>query len=67
MYDVKYSFKYANRPFAYELKDQGFKVFAIHPGWVRSYIIGELWTEAEVEPLVSAQGIYEQITKAFAL
>jgi NAD(P)-dependent dehydrogenase (short-subunit alcohol dehydrogenase family) len=47
------------------LKEYGLKVFAIHPGYVRSYMLGHLNTEAEIEPKESAKGIYEQISKPY--
>lgn len=40
------------------LKEFGVKVFAFHPGWVRSYMLGKLNEEATVEPIDSAKGIY---------
>jgi hypothetical protein len=30
----------------------------VHPGWVRSYMEGRLNTEATIEPIDSAKGIY---------
>jgi NAD(P)-dependent dehydrogenase (short-subunit alcohol dehydrogenase family) len=44
------------------LKEFGVKVFALHPGYVRSYMLGKLNTEATVEPMDSAKGLYEVIT-----
>lgn len=43
------------------LREYGIKVFAIHPGWLKSYILGELNEEAEVEPINSARNVYDLI------
>lgn len=43
------------------LKEYEIKVFAIHPGWLRSYMLGELNEEAEVEPMDSAKNIFDLI------
>jgi NAD(P)-dependent dehydrogenase (short-subunit alcohol dehydrogenase family) len=48
-----------------DLKQYGLKVFAIHPGYVRSYMLGHFNTEAEIEPEESAKGIYEQLMKPY--
>lgn len=45
------------------LKEYGIKVFAVHPGWLRTYMLGRLDEEAEVEPEDSAQNIYRVIEK----
>ena len=49
------------------LKEYGVKVLAFHPGYVRSYMLGQLNTEATVEPIDSAEGIIEQTLKAHSL
>lgn len=43
------------------LKDYGIKVFAIHPGYLKSYMLGEKNMEADVEPNESAKKIYDLI------
>lgn len=40
------------------LKGYGFKVLALHPGWLKSYMLGEKNMEADIEPEVSAESIY---------
>lgn len=39
------------------LKDSGVKVFAIHPGWLRTYMCGDLDAEADMEPNEAAEKI----------
>ncbi|WP_274653039.1 SDR family NAD(P)-dependent oxidoreductase [Paenibacillus humicola] len=41
-----------------ELSPRGVQVFAFHPGYVRSYMLGRLNTDATVEPTDSAAGIW---------
>lgn len=43
------------------MKEFGVKVLALHPGWVRSYMLGVFNTEATVEADDSALGIYKII------
>ncbi len=40
------------------MKEYGVKVLAVHPGWVRSYMLGKFNEEATVEAEDSAAGIY---------
>ncbi len=40
------------------MKAYGVKVLAVHPGWVRSYMLGRFNEEATVEAEDSAEGIY---------
>ncbi|MFP4016490.1 MAG: SDR family NAD(P)-dependent oxidoreductase [Halanaerobiales bacterium] len=40
------------------LKRYGVKVLALHPGWLKSYMLGEKNMEANIEPDVSAESIY---------
>ena len=49
------------------LKEYGVKVLAFYPGYVRSYMLGQLNTEATVEPIDSAEGIIEQSLKPQSL
>ncbi|WP_185806809.1 SDR family oxidoreductase [Bacillus salinus] len=44
-----------------KLKQFGVKVFAIHPGYVKSYMLGKFNTEATVEAQDSARGIVQQL------
>jgi len=44
------------------LKEFGVKVLNIHPGYVRSYMLGKLNEEATVEPADSARGILRLIS-----
>ncbi|MBT2638624.1 SDR family NAD(P)-dependent oxidoreductase [Bacillus sp. ISL-39] len=44
-----------------QLKRFGIKVLAIHPGYVRSYMLGRFNTEATVEAADSARGIVQQL------
>lgn len=41
------------------LEPMGVTVWAFHPGWVRSYMLGVLNEEATVEPLDSARGLVD--------
>ncbi len=41
------------------LKEYGVKVLAIHPGWVRSYMLGRFNENATVDAETSALGIYK--------
>lgn len=43
------------------LQEYGIKVFAIHPGYLRSYMLGEKNMEADIEPEEAAKGIYKVI------
>lgn len=45
------------------LKDQGVKVFAIHPGWMRSHLFGDInrMKDAPLEPIDSARAIINLI------
>lgn len=45
------------------LKEYGVHVYAFQPGYMRSFMFGELNTEAPVEPIESATGIVNQILK----
>lgn len=49
------------------LKDYGVKVFAIHPGWMKSYIEEELNEKADLDPLISAKKIYDLIKREHKL
>ncbi len=41
------------------MKEYGVKVLAVHPGWVRSYMLGKFNDEATVEAEDSAEAIYK--------
>ncbi|MFW5987913.1 MAG: SDR family NAD(P)-dependent oxidoreductase [bacterium] len=43
------------------LKEYGIKVFAIHPGYMKSYMLGEKNMDADIEPEESAEKIYKLI------
>lgn len=45
------------------LKEYGIKVFAIHPGYMKSYMLGEKNMDADIEPEESAKKIYKLIFK----
>ncbi|MFW6409924.1 MAG: SDR family NAD(P)-dependent oxidoreductase [Halanaerobiales bacterium] len=45
------------------LREYGIKVFAIHPGYLRSYMFGEKNLDGDIEPADSAEGIYSLIKK----
>ncbi|MBU9722758.1 MULTISPECIES: SDR family NAD(P)-dependent oxidoreductase [Bacillaceae] len=47
-----------------QLKEHGIKVLAFHPGFVKTYIMGEFMDFAEIDAMTSATGIAEQILKA---
>ncbi|WP_179107193.1 SDR family oxidoreductase [Sediminibacillus massiliensis] len=44
-----------------QLKDHGVKVLAFHPGYVKTYIMGDFNHEATIEADESAEGIVKQI------
>lgn len=50
-----------------QLKKFGIKVFAIHPGYVKSYMLGRLNKEATVEAKDSATGIVQQLLQRHLL
>ncbi|WP_274363599.1 SDR family NAD(P)-dependent oxidoreductase [Paenibacillus thermotolerans] len=45
------------------LEPMGVTVWAFHPGWVRSYMLGVLNEDATVEPLDSARGLIDIVLK----
>ncbi|MBU9713042.1 SDR family NAD(P)-dependent oxidoreductase [Evansella tamaricis] len=47
-----------------QLKNYGVKVLAIHPGYVKTYIMGEFNHEATIDAMESATGIVKEILKA---
>ncbi|WP_078544603.1 SDR family NAD(P)-dependent oxidoreductase [Litchfieldia alkalitelluris] len=49
------------------LKDFGIKVLALHPGYVKTYIMGDFNHEATIEAVESATGIVNEILKAPAI
>jgi NAD(P)-dependent dehydrogenase (short-subunit alcohol dehydrogenase family) len=46
-----------------QLKDYGIKVLAFHPGYVRTYILGEFNPDATIDASESAAGIMNEILK----
>lgn len=44
---------------AMRMQPMGVAVWAFHPGWVRSYMLGVLNEEATVEPMDSARGLVD--------
>ncbi|MCK6075820.1 hypothetical protein KZX70_13280 [Paenibacillus silvae] len=45
----------------YGLKQEGRQVLLVHPGWVQSYMRGELVASADLTPDASAQHIAARI------
>lgn len=45
------------------LSDYGVKVLAIHPGWLRTYMCGEIDAEADMEPEEAAEKIMKLIDR----
>lgn len=50
-----------------QLKEHGIKVLAFHPGYVKTYIMGDFNHEATIEASESAAGIAREIWKAPAI
>jgi NAD(P)-dependent dehydrogenase (short-subunit alcohol dehydrogenase family) len=50
-----------------QLKKFGIKIFAIHPGYVKSYMLGRFNTQAAVEAEDSARGIIQQLLQEHLL
>jgi NAD(P)-dependent dehydrogenase (short-subunit alcohol dehydrogenase family) len=50
-----------------QLKEYGIKVLAFHPGYVRSYILGEFNQAATIDAIESATGIMKQLLKSPAI
>ncbi|MFC4455990.1 SDR family oxidoreductase [Deinococcus sonorensis] len=42
------------------LRPEGVKVLAFHPGYMKTYMLGHLNTEAHIEPEVAADGLLQQ-------
>ena len=45
------------------LQEKGLKVFAIHPGYLKTYMLGEKNEEADIEPEESAAEIYKNFVE----
>ncbi len=50
-----------------QLEEHGIKVLAIHPGYVKTYIMGDFNHDATIDAMESATGIMNEILKAPAI